>query len=427
MKLPEGYEFGTVETDDELEELLKFHTIVHPDDDPDELRRQIDKLPGFGRKLNFYIRETTKNIIVCALNAIPSTWCYDDVPLRNLELGWVGTLKEHRRKGLFRSLYTHFEKLLKDGEYDISTIQGIPYYYRQFGYDFVLPMDRTLWLTVDQIPKINEKEPPSFMHLDIREATSDDIDNLMKLYDEHNRPIQVYVTRNRDLWTVQEETKREFGREFQTVVLENEEGVQGYLRFALNLSTEVEKQGSTMQVIESRIRSFGGVRRALQFLRTKALEQDIYRIGVSGPTTNNLSRLTLDLGGNIRGSWKHQIRIPNMLQLLRRIQPVLETRLIGTMFEGLTKDLALNTFRHCYMLKFVNGRIENITDLGMQEVDENRSFCAPPDDLVRLVMGAYSIDEITHNNIDFIVSNGLKSMIRTLFPKRESCIYYYMC
>ncbi|MBY8998433.1 MAG: GNAT family N-acetyltransferase, partial [Candidatus Thorarchaeota archaeon] len=127
MKLPEGYEFGTVETDDELEELLKFHTIVHPDDDPDELRRQIDKLPGFGRKLNFYIRETTKNIIVCALNAIPSTWCYDDVPLRNLELGWVGTLKEHRRKGLFRSLYTHFEKLLQDGEYDISTIQGIPY------------------------------------------------------------------------------------------------------------------------------------------------------------------------------------------------------------------------------------------------------------------------------------------------------------
>ena len=185
--------------------------------------------------------------------------------------------------------------------------------------------------------------------------------------------------------------------------------------------------GSALQVIESRIRTFAGVRRALQFLRTQALENSIYRIGVSGPSTNNLSRIVLDLGGNLRGGWKFQIRIPNMLQLLRRIQRILEKRLVGTLFEGLTMDLALNTFRNCYLLKFVKGRIESITDLGMQEVDENRPFRAPPNDLVRLVLGEYSIDEISYNNIDFIVSSGLKSLIRTLFPKRESCIYYYMC
>ncbi|MHA2058275.1 MAG: GNAT family N-acetyltransferase [Candidatus Thorarchaeota archaeon] len=429
MKLPDGYEFGSVETDEELEELLSFHTIVHPDDDPDELRRQINKLPGFGRKLNFYIRDKAKNVIVCALNAIPSTWYYEDVPLRNLELGWVGTLKEHRRKGLFKSLYTHFDKLLQDGKYDISTIQGIPYYYRQFGYDFVIPMGRTLWLTVDQIPTIDEKTPPSFMQLNIREATSDDIDDLMKLYDEHNRPLQVYTGRNRDLWNVQEETKREYDKEFQTIVLEDENGVQGYLRFVLILSTEAGMHGSgnAIQVIESRIQSFTGVRRALQFLRTKALEHNIYRIGVSGPATNNLSRIALDLGGHIRGGWKHQIRIPSMFRLLRSIQPVLEKRLMGTMFEDLTEDLALNTFRNCYLLKFVNGKIESITDSGMQEVDENRRFRSPPDDLARLVLGAYSIDELSYNNIDFIVSNGLKSLIQTLFPKRESCIFYYMC
>ena len=427
VKPPDGYEFGTVETDKELEELLKFHTIVHPDDDPDELKRQIDKFPGFGRELNFYIRDTAQNEIVCALNAIPSIWHYEDVPLKNLELGWVGTLKEHRRQGLFKSLYTHFDKLLQEREFDLSTIQGIPYYYRQFGYDFILPMSRTLWLTVDQIPQIDEKTPPSFMELNIREATRDDIENLMKLYEEHNSHVQIHVARCRELWTIQEENKREYDREFQTVVLENEEGVQGYLRFVLILSTGVGMHGSgtALQVIESRIRSIAGVRRVLQFLREKALEHSIYRVGVSGPTTNNLSRIASDLGGNIRGGWKFQIRIPNMLQLLRKIQPVLEKRLVRTMFEGLTEELTLNTFRNCYVLKFENGRIESITDLGMQEVDENRPFRAPPNDLVRLVLGEYSIDEISYNNIDFIVSNSLKSLIQTLFPKRESCIYYY--
>lgn len=429
MKLPDGYEFGPVETDEEVEELLKFHTIVHPDEDPDELRRQINGLPGFGRELNFCIRDTAKNEIVCAMNAIPGTWYYEDVPLRNLELGWVGTLKEHRRKGLFKSLYTHFDKLLQEEEYDISTIQGIPYYYRQFGYDFVIPMGRTLWLTVDQIPQIDEKTPSSFMELNIREATSGDIDDLMKLYDEHNKELQVYAGRNRDLWNIQEEAKREYDREFQTMILEDENGVQGYLRFVLILSTGagMHGSGSALQVIESRIRSFTGVRRALEFLRTKASEHNIYRIGVIGPSTNNLSRVALDLGGRIRGGWKYQVRIPSMLRLLRSIQPVLEKRLIGTMFEGLTEDLMLNTFRNCYELKFVNGKIQSISDLGMQDVNENRRFRSPPDDLVRLVLGAYGIDELSHNNIDFLVSNSLKSLIKTLFPKRESCIYYYMC
>ena len=428
VKLPDGYKFSTVETDEDVEELLKFHSIVHPDDDPDELRRQIYNLPGFGKELNFYIRDTDKNEIVCALNAIPGTWYYEDVPLRNLELGWVGTLKEHRRKGLFKTLYTHFDKLLQEGEYDISTIQGIPYYYRQFGYDFVIPMGRTLWLTIDQIPQIDEKTPPSFMDINIREATSRDIDNLIDLYDEHNRELQVYAGRNRNLWNMQEEAKREYDREFQTVVLEDENGVQGYLRFVLVLGPGVGMHGSgpVLQVIESRIRSFTGVRRVLEFIRTKALEHNIYRIGVLGPSTNNLSRIALDLGGRIRGGWKHQVRVPSMLRLLRSIQPVLEKRLIGTMFEGLTEELMLNTFRNCYELKFVNGKIESISDLGMQEVDENRKFRSPPDDLARLVLGAYGIDELSHNNIDFIVSNSLKSLIKTLFPKRESCIYYYM-
>jgi hypothetical protein len=97
------------------------------------------------------------------------------------------------------------------------------------------------------------------------------------------------------------------------------------------------------------------------------------------------------------------------------------------MFEGLTKDLTINTFRNCYLLKFVNGKVKNITDIGMQEVDESRGFRAPPNDLVRLIFGVNDIDEIRNNNIDFIVSWELKSLVATLFPKGESCIYYYMC
>ena len=426
MNLPEGYEFGVVRTDKELEELIEFNTKVHDEDDAEELRRQIENLPEFGREFNFYIRDVAKGIIVSSLNALPSLWGYEGINLRNLELGWVGTLKEYRRKGLVRALYEHFDKLLHEGEYDISTIQGIPFYYRQFGYDFVLPMDRILWMTVDQLPTIDEKKPPEYMNIQTREATPKDLNDIMDLYDEHNNQLQVYIARSRELWKVQEATKMEFESEFRTFVFEDNNGVIGYLRLAKTKRPR-GPHGSTLRVMESSIQTYTGVMRALQLIKAEALKQKLYRVGITGPSTNNLSRIALDLGGQIRGGWKHQLRIPSILHLLQKISPVLEKRLVGTMFEGLTKDLTINTFRNCYLLKFVNGKIESITDIGMQEVDESRGFRAPPNDLVRLIFGVYDIDEIKHNNIDFLVSWELKSFVSTLFPKGETCIYYYMC
>ncbi|MGY5865202.1 MAG: GNAT family N-acetyltransferase [Candidatus Thorarchaeota archaeon] len=426
MKIPEGYKFGFVQTDEELEELLAFHAKVHPDDDPEELKRQIEQLPRFGRKLNFFLRDVESGMIVSSLNAIPGTWSYDGVSLRNLELGWVGTLKEHRRKGLVRALYEHFDKLLHDGEYEISTIQGIPYYYRQFGYDFVIPMDPTLWISTSQLPTIEEKSPPPYMEISFREAEKKDTDELMMLYDENNKQVQVYAVRSRELWELQEEMKQVYDCEFRTFVLEDKTGVLGYLRLLVNKPSS-GLYGSNMRVIESSIRTYDGVMRALQIVKSEAKKHEFHQVGFVGTPSNNLQKIIQDLGGQVLSGWKHQLRVPDILRLLQRITPVLEKRLVGSMFEGLTTDLAINTFRHCYLLQFVNGKVESITDVGMQEVDESRGFRAPPNDLVRLIFGVYDIDEIKHSNIDFIVSRELKSLVATLFPKGESCIYYYMC
>ncbi|MFW9810482.1 MAG: GNAT family N-acetyltransferase [Candidatus Thorarchaeota archaeon] len=426
MNVPEGYKFGFVKTDDDLKELLEFHSIIHPDDNPEELKRQIERLPGFGRELNFFLRHVETGLIVSSLNAIPSTWSYDAVPLRNLELGWVGTLKEHRRKGLVRVLYEHFDSLLHEGEYDISTIQGIPYYYRQFGYDFVIPMDPTLWINTSQLPTIDEKAPPLYMKISCREAEKKDLDELMNLYDENNRQVQVYIPRNRELWELQEETKTFYESKFRTFVFEDKDNMIGYLRLIV-YKPSTGLYDSNVRVIESSIKTYDGVMRALQVIKSEAQRHNFQQVGVIGAPSNNLRTIVKDLGGQILGEWKHQLRVPNILRLLQKIAPVLEKRLVGSMFEGLTKDLAINTFRHCYLLKFLNGNIASITDIGMQEVNENRGFRAPPNDLIRLIFGTYDIDEIQRSNIDFIVSRDLKSLVSTLFPKGESCIYYYMC
>ena len=425
MELPEGLEFGFVETDEDVEQLVKFHSIVHPEDDIEVLPRQIDNLPGFGREMNYFIRDLDKGIIVSALNSIPFIWNYEDIPLRNLELGWVGTLEDYRRKGLNKLLYTHFDNLLLEGGYDISTIQGIPYYYRQFGYDFVIPMDRTVWIRTNQIQPFDEKNPPEYMKLIVRHAEKKDIPSMMELFDEQNHKLLIYSPRSPELWEIQESEKKQFENEFLTYTVNDGSQIIGYFRLVKDIKKDSSPNQSKMQIIESSIRTFDGVRRVVQFLRNEAVQDDISLIGTLGPSFNSLSKVMENFGGTGKEWWKYQVRIPNMTSLLQKISPVLERRLKGTMFEGLTYDVIVNTFQNCYKLKFVNGKIDEVTNLGPQQVNENQAFRAPPNDLARLVLGAYSIKEIEQNNIDFIVRGDVRLIAETLFPKKESSVYYY--
>jgi len=427
MELPDGFEFGVVESDEEVEELLKFHSIVHPDDDVEELRRQIDHLPGFSQEMNYYIRDLDKGIIVTALNSIPFIWNYEDIPLRNLELGWVGTLKEYRRKGLNKSLYSHFNNLLLSGNYDISTIQGIPYYYRQFGYDFVIPMDRTVWIRTNQIQPFDEKSLPEYMKMKVRPAEKKDIPSMMDLFDGLNQGLLVYAPRSQELWEIQETMKKQFENEFQTYVVVAGSKIIGYFRLVKKNDREGFPNKSTLTVIESSISTFNGVLRTLQFLYVEAVQNDILLIGSQGPSFNSLSKVMENVGGSGKPWWKYQVRIPNMVRFLQKISPVLERRLVGTMFEGLTYDVIMNTFQNCYSVNFSNGKIIDISDLGPQQVIDNQDFRAQPNDLLRLVLGAYSIKEIEQNNIDFIVRGSVRLITEALFPKRESSIYYYYC
>ncbi|MHA1924487.1 MAG: GNAT family N-acetyltransferase [Candidatus Thorarchaeota archaeon] len=425
--LPDGLEFGIVETDDELEELIKFNSSIHEPNDGEELRRIIDLLPGFSREMNFYIRDTDKGLFVSSINAIPSVWGYAGIPLRNLELGFVGTLPEYRKRGLVRALYKEFfEKALRRGKYQISNIQGIPYYYRQFGYDFLIPAWRSVFLRTNQVPEVPPKDKPAWKRLTIRRATKSNLDSIIQLYDEMIGHTLVSTIRDRKLWQIQEQQRREYEKEFTTYVVKRGREVEGYFRLVARES-ETDPGNGFLDVIENSIRTYDGVRRTLQFLKEQCKEKNLNRIALSGAINSNLSQVGIDLSGHMSRGWKHQLRIPDMISFLNRIRPALQKRLRGTMFDGLTQEVTINTYRHCYVLDFRGGKIQQITDLGIHEDGKNLSFRAPPNDFVRLLFGQYSIEELNRQNIDFIVRGEVKSLIATLFPKQESFIGYYYC
>jgi hypothetical protein len=87
LNLPEGFEFGIIETDDDLEELIAFNAIIHDPNAGEFLKRIIENLPGFRREMNYVIRDSSTGAIVACINSIPSTWAFEGIQLQNLELG----------------------------------------------------------------------------------------------------------------------------------------------------------------------------------------------------------------------------------------------------------------------------------------------------------------------------------------------------
>lgn len=425
LNVPDGFEFCIIETDDEVEELITFNALVHEPDAGDLLKRLLDYLPGFGRDMNYVIRDKEVDTIVACINSIPNTWSYEGIQLRNLELGFVGTSEAYRNKGLVNTLYSYFDRLLVDGNYDVSAIQGIPYFYRKYGYDFILPLMRSIMLPVGNIPPITSEEEPAILDIAVRPANQSDLKCIMELYQEENQKLLVSSVRDQGLWEVQEQLKMNDSQSFETMILENNGKCDGYFRVGIRKNDE--NKSSTIVADEGSIRSYDSVMRTLHYLRDKANEQNALTVQLSGNVCSNLEKTALDYGGALSPGWKYQIRIPDMLRFLNKIRPILEERLRGTMFEGMTRELHVNTYRSCYKLTFVNGNLKPIEDIGMQKMGTHMGIRLPPLGFVRLVLGEYTVDELKNQNIDFIVRRGQKILLETLFPKKESYIYPYFC
>ncbi len=425
--MADGFEFGTIETDEELEELLKFNSLIHEPSAGDLLKRLIDTLPGFQRNMNYVIRDSVTGEIVACMNAIPSTWAYEDILLQNLELGFVGTSESYRNKGLISSLYSYFDKTLLDGEYDLSVIQGIPYFYRKYGYDFILPLIRNISLPVRNIPDTKPEASPSLADITIRPAEEDDIVSMMELLQEENQKLMITSVRDEQLWKIQERLKMNESMPVETMVLEREGNVDGYFRISAKEKEVHEFRISTTVVDEASFRTYDTAVRAIYYFRDEAKKQNDHILELPGNVCSNLGILALDYGGTLSHGWKYQVRIPDICRLLNKIRPVLSRRLEGTMFEGLTREIVINTYRTCYKLTFQNGELKPIEDIGMQKTDRYMDIRLLPQGFVRLILGEFTIDELKNQNVDFIVRLGHRTLLQTLFPKKESYIHHYFC
>ncbi|MEJ2557063.1 MAG: GNAT family N-acetyltransferase [Anaerolineae bacterium] len=143
------------------------------------------------------VEDTQAGKIVSSTCLIPQVWVYEDIPFAVGRPELVGTDPAYRRRGLVRTIFGTIHALSAAYGHLVQGITGIPWFYRQFGYEFALPLGGRRDLNVNDVPALKEGETEPYH---IRQATEADISTLMRLYQRQCADKSVSTLIDEEQW-----------------------------------------------------------------------------------------------------------------------------------------------------------------------------------------------------------------------------------
>jgi predicted acetyltransferase len=398
-----------LKTSEDVEQYLELiRKIWKEEPGIDKLAKKlIDSHPKMNLN-NFYVIKD-KDRMVSTINLIPVTWSIGGTRLKAAEMGYVGTLPEYRGKGLVQRLIEEYHKEVQKKEYDIAVIEGIPYFYRQFGYEYAVPLLEETKIRLDQIPEWKTK-------IKIRPFAEKDIPKAKMLLEQSQRKFYVHSVRDETVWKVQHRTNIASDPEpFQGYAVEEQGKMIAYFRIReipnakellLTEITEIDQLAA--QAVLSFLKNYGN-KHNLETLSTN--------ISYEEPFAEYLVSL-----GAIKSvpTYAWQIRITDHVKIFRKLKPLFEHRLASSMYNRLTETLNFNFRVFTIQATVKDGKI---TDIRKIPKGERSPIGLSPLAFVQLMTGYKNRQELEETVPDVRVAVSHRHLIDVLFPKMPSHIH----
>lgn len=345
------------------------------------------------------VEDTREGRIVSTTCLLPWHWRYEQVSLGAAMLEMVVTHPDYRQRGLVRAQIERFHQIVAARGDNLSVIEGIPYYYRQYGYAYAVDHYPTYSLPAWRAAEAPVEAPGAHT---VRQAAPDEAGALAALYAQAMAPLDLITQRDAAYWRFLLEWAR-----YPAWLIERAGEAVGYL---------VIQPGSRgPRVLESGIRDHAAALAALHHLRAQAAAE----IQIAAPPTDALLQLAQSLGATPLPSDQWLIRLRDTAGFLATIGPALERRLAASAYAGLTTDLILNLFRRACRLRFSDGKLTQVQDIGFVDASlgaNGGDLCIPPDAFIRLIFGYRSLSELRDAWPDIVVKPAHRHLWETLFP-----------
>jgi hypothetical protein len=408
--LEDGLVLRTAAEEDDVDRVAAFNGTVHGPEAAALTRNLFKHHPSTrGRDLVFVVDESDDQI-VSSLCLIPWTWRYQDVEIPAGELGIVGTSDRYRHRGLVRAQMDIFKRRWHERSCLLSQIQGIPYFYRQFAYEYALPLEGGLRLEIRQIPA-----PPD-ASFTFRSAAQDDTPLLMQLYDEAVEDLAIHARRDEATWRYLLTHARDTATECERWIVQDAEGqAVGYV------GVQRYHFGEELTASEVSRLSFEAALAVLDHLKKLAVEREKPGLRLNLPANCTLMQLARSLDAHDLGIYPWQIHVPDIAALLQAVKPVLERRAEASPFAGLTRDLQLSLYRDRLALRFEAGKLMDVARVRRAESDV--ILRCPPLQFIPILLGYRTWEELRSTYPDVSVPPTWRLLVETLFPRVRSFLY----
>jgi hypothetical protein len=368
------------------------------------------------------VEDTNTGRIVSSLNLISQTWSYAGIPFGVGRPELVGTDPNYRRRGLVRRQFDVIHRWSAERGELVQAITGIPWYYRQFGYEMALEFQGVRQMARSAIPKLNDGQSEPYR---VRPAIPDDLPFVVEtdLY-SHQRYL-VAAVRDERLWRLELDGRSEKVGQVLAIV-ESLDGervgfvLHGRFRWASTLNViafELRPDASWLQVTPTVLRHLGARGEAST---THGSLEPFEALSFVFGTEHPLYKVVTQRLARIQPPYAFFVRVPDIPALVRRITPVLEQRLERSVARGYSGELLLSFYRSGVRLCFDHGRLTSVEPFTpLQDLKAGGLF--PELTFLQLLFGWRAREEIEAAFPDCHTrGDDAPVLIDVLFPKLPS-------
>ena len=421
----------------DVEVLAQFNGRIHGEERPDHFDPMVaawtrdfcsDQHPTCGPSNVTLVEDTRTGKVVSSVCLIPQTWTYAGIPFEVGRPEAVGTDPDYRRRGLVRAQFEVLHAKSEAMGHLVQGITGIPWYYRQFGYEYALDLGGGRFTYLNGIPSLKEGETEPYRLRPMTPPTlRDDLPFVKALYEQDCARSLVTCPRPDWLWNTMlgwysaDSFER---RNFQ--IIETDQGrAVGYLApnrelwddiFIIDELAVVEGQ-SLRAVLPSVLRALEPFAKAEAAKQNKSLRVLFWRLGREHPVFDAAP----ELAQKPRLPYGWYIRVADVPRFLMHIAPVLEARLARSTMTGHTGEVKISQYKGGLKMIWDKGRLANV-ESWKPIVGKRDDACFPPLVFLQLLFGRASIMELRTFYPDCWASDEATVLLEALFPKAYSCV-----
>jgi hypothetical protein len=366
------------------------------------------------------VEDTATGQIISSMCLIPQTWTFDGIPFPVGRPEAVGTDPAYRRRGLVRAQFDVLHAKSDREGHLAQGITGIPWYYRQFGYEYAIDLDGGRCVYPALIAPLKDGEEEAYR---CRVATEDDLPLVMDLYDRDCARSLVSCPRSATEWKRAIFDSSPQAASYHTLhVIETRDGrAVGVLRTSRELSwrgmfpvrsfSVIEGQ-SLRAVLPSALRWLKSEAERVAAAQQKPLPVLHFELGEQHP----LFEAAPEFFHTVTPSYAWYIRVADVPRFINHIAPVLEQRLAQSALDGFTGEIKVTEYVRGFKLKIAQGKI----DAEPWTPDDGDNAMFSPYTFLQVLFGRRSLSDLRFMFPDCILQDEAAAVFEVLFPRRYS-------